>query len=45
MKKQFTGGGYVPPQVRACNIRIESGFVLSGPTDFIDPDYEGRTEE
>ncbi|MBQ7856187.1 MAG: hypothetical protein IJ348_05990 [Alistipes sp.] len=45
MRKIDFFGAYTAPQVRVCNIRIESGFVLSGPTDFEDPDLEVRPEE
>ena len=44
MKREFLGV-YVTPQVRMCDVRIESGFVLSGPTDFLDPEFENRNED
>ena len=44
MKKAFFGA-YSAPQVRLCNVRIESGFVLSQPSDFFDPEFENRNEE
>ncbi len=45
MKKQNLFAVYAAPQVRLCNVRIESGFVLSNPSDFVDPDFETRPEE
>ena len=44
MKKNFSGA-YSAPQVRLCNVRIESGFVLSQPSDFFDPELDNREEE
>lgn len=45
MKKQNLFAVYAAPQVRVCDIRIESGFVLSNPSDFMDPDLDVRPEE
>ena len=43
MKKTFLCA-YSAPQVRLCNVRIESGFVLSQPSDFNDLEFENRTD-
>ena len=45
MKKIELFGAYTAPQDRVINARIERGFAISGPTDFMDPDYESRPEE
>ena len=45
MKKIELFVAYTAPQVRVINARIERGFAISGPTDFMDPDYESRPEE
>jgi|GEM_PF-6128572 len=45
MKKIDFFGAYTAPEVRVINARIERGFAISGPSDFIDPDYESRPEE
>lgn len=45
MKKIDLFGAYTAPKVRVINARIERGFAISGPSDFIDPDYESRPEE
>jgi hypothetical protein len=44
MKREFLNA-YVAPNVVLLNISIERGFAISGPSDFLDPDYEGRYEE
>ena len=44
MKREFLNA-YVAPNVVLFNIPIERGFAISGPSDFFDPDYEGRDEE
>ena len=36
---------YAVPEVRVINARIEQGFAVSGPSDFMDPDYDLRPEE
>ena len=43
MKKNFSGV-YSAPQVRLCDVRIESGFVLSNPSDFNDLELDNRTD-
>jgi hypothetical protein len=45
MRKVDFSGAYTAPQVRVINARIERGFAISGPSDFMDPDYELRPEE
>jgi hypothetical protein len=45
MKKQNLFAVYAAPQVRVCDIRIESGFAQSNPSDFVDPEFETRPEE
>lgn len=45
MKRNDLFGAYAAPQVRVFDARIERGFAISGPTDFMDPDYDGRPEE
>ncbi len=42
---KMTKGVYEAPNVAMCNIPLERGFAISGPTDFMDPDYDGRPEE
>ena len=45
MKKMDLFGAYAAPEVRVIDARIEQGFAISGPTDFMDPDYDARPEE
>ena len=45
MKKMDLFGAYAAPEISVIDARIERGFAISGPTDFMDPDYDGRPEE